>query len=186
MWAISPFQQVSERTWNKSCFSPTIILWPYTVSLLLQNQFCCQQLGYFNKSECRITEDNIKRKSCSGKIRFDVVKSPHSLGISWLTTQLLDIILLDEVKLWTLQIFHHGQRQNSKFYPFFYRTGVVSMLLKIIWYQLFQGRFKLNTRENSFTRRVVKHWNRLSREVGESSAPVIFYRCVDVTFKDAI
>jgi len=49
--------------------------------------------------------------------------------------------------------------------------------------KLHQGKFRLDIRKNFFTERVVRHWDRLPRELVESPSLEAFQKHVDVAFQ---
>ncbi|KGL99744.1 hypothetical protein N301_03686, partial [Charadrius vociferus] len=53
-------------------------------------------------------------------------------------------------------------------------------------YKLEEGRFRLNIKKKFFTVRVVRHWNRLPREVVEAPSLEVFKARLDVALGNLV
>ena len=65
-------------------------------------------------------------------------------------------------------------------------SQVITERYKRKWSQVVPGRFRLDIRKNFFTERVVRHWNRLRREVVESPSLEVVQKPVDVALWDMV
>ncbi|KAK4820037.1 hypothetical protein QYF61_017850 [Mycteria americana] len=85
-----------------------------------------------------------------------------------------------------IEVLEHVQRRAMKLVKGLEHKSYEERLRELGLFSLEKRRPKLDIRKNFFTERVVRHWNRLPREVAESPSLEVFKRRVDVVLRDMV
>ncbi|KAK4826359.1 hypothetical protein QYF61_007953 [Mycteria americana] len=166
--------------------SREVVLPLYSALMRLHLGYCIQRWGPQYKKDMDLLELVQKRvmKMVRGMEHLSYEERLRELGLFSLENRRCPCTIVHrhmhksyEERLRELGLFSLGKRRLR---------GDLIALYNCLKGGCSEGRFRLDITKNFFTERVVKHWNRLPREVVESPSLEVFKRCVDVVPRDMV